>query len=117
MSTARYAQPSPLPSGSRSSRSTASSLSAPALSWPPAWGPSCNNETSTRHLRVGICRVDDGTVDELSTNPPVRAESIPNLRARLRQRRYIGNDLGEKANDRIVARRQKRRGMQWGAKT
>ncbi len=45
------------------------------------------------------------------------AEWIPDYRMRRRQRRYIGNGLGEKANDRIVVRRQKRRGMQWGART
>jgi hypothetical protein len=30
-----------------------------------------------------------------------------------RQRRFIGNGLGAKANDRLVARRQTRKGMQW----
>lgn len=40
-----------------------------------------------------------------------------NYRARRRQRRFIGNGLGEKANDRIVARRQKRKGMQWSVET
>jgi len=29
------------------------------------------------------------------------------------QRQFCGNGLAEKANDRIVVRRQKRRGMQW----
>jgi hypothetical protein len=29
----------------------------------------------------------------------------------------IGSGLGEQANDRIVARRQKQRGMQWGARS
>ena len=42
---------------------------------------------------------------------------IPNDRARRRARLYIGSGLGEQANDRIVARRQKRRGMQWGARS
>jgi len=42
---------------------------------------------------------------------------IPNDRARRRARLYIGSGLGEQANGRIVARRQKRRGMQWGARS
>src|SRR5689334_1788153 len=46
-----------------------------------------------------------------------RAAWIPDYGARRRQRRYIGNGLGEKANDRIVVRRQKRREMQWSVQT
>ncbi len=60
---------------------------------------------------------DAVAVDTLSAYLEARAEWIPNYRARRRQRRSIGNGLGEKANDRIVVRRQKRRGMQWGAET
>ncbi len=60
---------------------------------------------------------DAAAVDTLSAYLEARAEWIPNYRARRRQRRSIGNGLGEKANDRIVVRRQKRRGMQWGAET
>jgi len=59
----------------------------------------------------------DPAVDELSTYLQACAAWIPDYRARHRQRRYIGNGLGEKANDRIVARRLKRRGMQWGARS
>jgi len=55
-------------------------------------------------------------VETLSTYLTARAEWIPNDRQR-RQRRSIGSGLGEKANDRSVARRQKRRGMQWGEPT
>ncbi len=60
---------------------------------------------------------DAAAVDTLSAYLEARAEWIPNYRARRRQRRYIGNGLGEKANDQIVVQRQKRRGMQWGADT
>ena len=57
---------------------------------------------------------DPQAVDTLQTYLEARAEWIPDYRAR---RRYIGNGLGEKANDRIVARRQKRRGMRWSVQT
>jgi hypothetical protein len=46
-----------------------------------------------------------------------RAAWIPDYRARRRQRRYSGNGLGEKANVRLVVRRQKRRGMQWSVQS
>jgi hypothetical protein len=38
---------------------------------------------------------------------------IPNYRQRRIERQYIGSAHVEKANDLIVARRQKNRGMQW----
>jgi hypothetical protein len=60
---------------------------------------------------------DPAAVDDLTAYLEARAEWIPNYRLRRRQRRYIGNGLGEKANDRIVARRQKRKGMQWSVAT
>ncbi len=60
---------------------------------------------------------DPQALDDLITYLRARAEWIPNYRARRRQRQYIGNGLGEKANDRIVVRRQKRRGMQWSVPT
>jgi len=60
---------------------------------------------------------DPEAVDTLCTYLDARAEWIPDYRTRRRQRRYIGSGLGEKANDRIVVRHQKRRGMQWGART
>ncbi len=56
-------------------------------------------------------------VATLHTYLAARAAWIPNYRARRRSRQYIGSGLVEKANDRIVARRQKRRGMQWSART
>jgi hypothetical protein len=42
-----------------------------------------------------------------------RAAWIPNYRERRRARQYIGSGQVEKANDRLVARRQKRKGMAW----
>jgi hypothetical protein len=60
---------------------------------------------------------DPAAVEDLTTYLQARAAWIPNYRLRRRHRRYIGNGLGEKANDRIVARRQKRKGMQWSVET
>jgi hypothetical protein len=60
---------------------------------------------------------DPQTLDDLSAYLRARAAWIPDYRARRRQRQYIGSGLAEKANDHIVVRRQKRRGMQWGAKS
>ena len=60
---------------------------------------------------------DASAVDTVRTYLEARSEWIPAYRTRRRQRRYIGSGLGEKANDRIVVRRQKRRGMQWREQT
>jgi hypothetical protein len=60
---------------------------------------------------------DREAVDTLCTYLEARAVWIPDYRTRRRQRRYIGSGLGEKANDRLVVRRQKRRGIRWAAKT
>ena len=46
-----------------------------------------------------------------------RAEWIPNYRQRRREQQYIGSGHVEKANDLLVARRQKNRGMQWSQAT
>ena len=56
---------------------------------------------------------DPTAAEELQAYLQARAEWIPDYRRRRRQRQYCGNGLAEKANDRIVVRRQKRRGMQW----
>ncbi len=56
-------------------------------------------------------------VDDLSRYLRARAAWIPTYRARRRTCRYIGSGLAEKANDRLLVRRQKRRGMQGGAQT
>ena len=61
--------------------------------------------------RVRPHAADPAAVDDLTAYLEARAEWIPNYRLRRRQRRFSGNGLGEKANDRIVARRQKRKGM------
>jgi hypothetical protein len=53
----------------------------------------------------------------LRTYLATRAAWIPNYLARRRRRQFIGSGLVEKANDRIVARHQKGRGMQWSART
>jgi len=60
---------------------------------------------------------DPAAVDNLSAYLHARTEWIPNYRLRRRQRRFIGTGLGEKANDRIVAHRQKRKGMQGSVET
>ncbi len=60
---------------------------------------------------------DPQAVATLRTYLQDRAAWIPNYCARRRARLYIGSGLGEQANDRIVARRQKRWGMQWGARS
>ena len=46
-----------------------------------------------------------------------QADWIPNYRQRRRERQYIGSGHVEKANDLIVARRQKRKGMGWSLDT
>jgi hypothetical protein len=56
-------------------------------------------------------------LDELIVYLQARSEWVPNYRQRRRARQYIGSGHGEKANDLIVARRQKRRGMQWSLET
>jgi hypothetical protein len=46
-----------------------------------------------------------------------RAPWIPHYRQRRIERKYIGSGHVEKANDLIVARRQKGRGMHWSQET
>ncbi len=52
-------------------------------------------------------------LDELIGYLQAREEWIPTYRQRRRERRYIGSGHVEKAHDRLVARRQKQRGMTW----
>jgi hypothetical protein len=67
-----------------------------------------------RMLRAAARHGADPTAaEELATYLQARAEWIPDYRRRRRQRQYCCNGLAEQANDRIVVRRQKRRGMQW----
>jgi hypothetical protein len=56
-------------------------------------------------------------LDELIAYLQARAAWIPNYRQRRIEQKYIGSAHVEKANDLIVARRQKNRGMQWSAAT
>ncbi len=55
--------------------------------------------------------------DELVGYLQAREAWIPNYRQRRIERKYIGSAHVEKANDLLVARRQKNRGMQWSAAT
>ncbi len=52
-------------------------------------------------------------LDELRGYLQARQAWIPNYRQRRIECKYIGNAHVEKANDLIVARRQKNRCMQW----
>jgi hypothetical protein len=56
-------------------------------------------------------------LDELRAYLQARESWIPNYRQRRIERKYIGSAHVEKANDLIVARRQKNRGMQWSEAT
>jgi hypothetical protein len=54
---------------------------------------------------------------ELEEYLRVRQAEIPNYRQRRAQQQYIGSGQVEKANDLLVARRQKNRGMHWNIVT
>jgi hypothetical protein len=56
---------------------------------------------------------NEGKLDELVAYLTARQAWIPNYRQRRIEQRYIASGHVEKANDLIVARRQKNRGMQW----
>jgi len=56
-------------------------------------------------------------LDEWITDLEARRASIPCYRERRRQRQYIGSGQAEKANDLLVARRQKNQGMHWSEET
>jgi hypothetical protein len=60
---------------------------------------------------------NEAKLDELIAYLQARQAWIPNYRQRCIERQYIGSAHVEKANDLIVARRQKRRGMQWSEAT
>jgi hypothetical protein len=59
----------------------------------------------------------EGALEELIEYLQRHREAMPNYGERRRQRRYIGSGTAEKANDLLVARRQKRRGMHWNMRT
>ena len=60
---------------------------------------------------------NEAKLDELMAYLHARQPWIPNYRQRRSERKYIGSAHVEKANDLIVARRQKNRGMQWSEAT
>jgi hypothetical protein len=60
---------------------------------------------------------NEAKLDELITYLQTRAPWMVNYRQRRIERQYIGSGQVEKANDLIVARRQKNRGMQWSQAT
>ncbi len=60
---------------------------------------------------------NEAKLDELLGYLHARQAWIPNYRQRRLERTYIGSGHVEKANDLIVARRQKNRGMQWSEAT
>jgi hypothetical protein len=60
---------------------------------------------------------NEGRLEELKAYLESREESVVNYRERRRSRQYIGSGGVEKANDLIVARRMKRKGMHWSERT
>ena len=60
---------------------------------------------------------NEAKLDELSGYLQARVAWIPNYRQRRIERKYVGSAHVEKANDLIIARRQKNRGMQWSEAT
>jgi hypothetical protein len=60
---------------------------------------------------------NEAKLDELIGYLQAREAWIPNYRQRRIERKYIGSAHVEKANDVLVARRQKNRGMQWSEAT
>ncbi len=69
-------------------------------------------------LEAHRCEVkNEAKLNELIAYLQARQAWIPNYWQRRRERKYIGSGHVEKANDLIVARRQKNRGMQWSEAT
>ena len=60
---------------------------------------------------------NEAKLDELIGYLQARQTWIPNYRQRRIEQKYIGSAQVEKANDLLVARRQKNRGMQWSEVT
>ena len=60
---------------------------------------------------------DEAKLDELIGYLRDRQEIIPNYQTRRARRQYIGSGQAEKANDLLVARRQKHQGMHWSLET
>jgi hypothetical protein len=60
---------------------------------------------------------DEAALETLIGYLAARQARIPNYRQRRRERQYIGSGQVKKANDLLVARRQKGHGRHWGTKT
>jgi hypothetical protein len=60
---------------------------------------------------------DTESLEKLMTYLSDRRDYLPNYKERRAQRQYIGSAHTEKANDLIVARRQKHQGMHWSEAT
>jgi hypothetical protein len=60
---------------------------------------------------------NEAALDTLIAYLQARQNWIPNYRQRRMDQQYVGSGHVEKANDLIVARRQKRPGMQWSRET
>lgn len=56
---------------------------------------------------------DTDSLEKLITYLSDRRAYLPNYKQRRAQRQYIGSAHAEKANDLLVARRQKHQGMHW----
>jgi len=56
-------------------------------------------------------------LDELINYLSARTPYIPNYKERRAHRQFIGSGHGEKANDLLVSRRQKKKGMHWSWET
>jgi hypothetical protein len=56
-------------------------------------------------------------LEELAGYVRERVEALPDYRQRRAEQKYIGSGQVEKANDLLVARRQKNRGMHWNSAT
>lgn len=56
-------------------------------------------------------------LDDFITYIQTRRDYLPHYRQRRRDRQYIGSGHAEKANDLLVARRQKGAGMHWSEET
>src|SRR5205085_8089160 len=56
-------------------------------------------------------------LEELAEYLREREEALPHYRERRATRQYLGSGQAEKANDLLVARRQKNRGAHWNLQT
>lgn len=79
----------------------------------------CGDVTAARRVleEERLRAKDHAVVQTLGDYLEARQAYIPNYRARRRACQYIGSGHVEKANDVLVARRQKGRGMHWSRET